>query len=61
MTTSNKNSLSKSYVGNREHNDYWSLYFDFKDFMTFKKENPEFLDWLDHPDENINEILKDQS
>lgn len=52
--------LDKSYVADRKH-EYWSLYFDFDDFSTFKTENPEFLDWLDHPEDNINEMLKAQS
>ena len=36
----------------------WSIYFDFDDFVKFKKEYPEFLDWLDSPEDHINELLK---
>ena len=36
----------------------WSIYFDFDDFVKFKKEYPEFLEWLDSPEDHINELLK---
>ena len=53
-------SLSKSkqaYLVNRSI-DEWCIYFDLQDFKKFKKDYPEFLEWLDSPEEHINEMLK---
>ena len=36
----------------------WEIYFDFEDYKLFKEKYPDFLEFFDHPEKNINEYLK---
>ena len=37
------------------------IYFDFDQFSKFKEQNPEFLEWLDNPENQIEELLREST
>ena len=50
--------MAKLSLGSRYEKDEWSIYFDYADFRKFKSDFPEFLEWLDNPEQHINSLLK---
>ena len=41
--------------------DQQNIYFDLEQFSKFKQLNPEFLEWLDNPSDQIIEFMKGQT